>query len=380
MNATKDITRLLDRAKIKLMQNPNSTFITTVLFSLKFSWNASIPTACTNGLNLQFNPDFFMKLSEAERVGVLVHEAWHVAFQHMTRVGDKDFRTWNIATDYVINNMLDDNGFALPEGGLLDHQYDGKTSEQVYDIIHNDPSKQPSNFPMDMENMSGQGDSQVDKDQAEKIEQEITDILVKANTQARMNQDDPGSIPGEIQVALDKLLNPKLPWHQILHRFMDGLAPEDYSFRKFNRRFLPEFYLPTLFSEALGEITVAVDTSGSITDEQCTEFVSEINGIKENLNPQKLTVLDFDTSIKAVHELDQDDSVQNVSFHGRGGTDIKEVLEWGKEKKPNCLVIFTDGYFFMYDIDPEIPVVWIIHSGGYGHFDCDFGKIIEYPH
>ncbi|MGH1461266.1 MAG: vWA domain-containing protein [Neptuniibacter sp.] len=380
MKPTKDITRLLDRAKIKLMQNPNSTFITTVLFSLKFSWDQSIPTACTNGLTLQFNPDWFQTLSEDERVGVLVHEAWHVAFQHMTRVDDKDFQDWNIATDYVINNMLDDKGYSLPEGGCLDHQYDDMTSEQVYDKIHNDQNHPGrKNFQPDMKDMSGSAQSQLSKDQAQQIQSQIEDIVIKAHTQAQMAQDDPGSIPGEIQLAIDKLLNPKLPWYEILNRYMNGLAPEDYSFRKFNRRFLPDFYLPTLYSEALGEITVAVDTSGSITDEQFLEFVTEIDSIQRNLKPEKTTVIDFDTSIKAIHELNDGEDVRRIQFTGRGGTDIKEVLEWGKENKPNALVIFTDGYFYKHDIDPEIPVIWVIHSGGYGNFDYPFGKIIEYP-
>jgi len=380
MKPTKDITRLLDRAKIKLMQNPNSTFITTVLFSLKFSWDSSIPTACTNGLTLQFNPDFFESMTEDERVGVLVHEAWHVAFQHMTRVDDKDFNDWNIATDYVINNMLDDHGYKLPEGGLMDHQYDDMTSDQVYNKIHNDQNHPGRNgFNQDMKNMSGSSQSSVSKDQAQQIQSQIEDIVIKANTQARMAQDDPGSIPGEIQVAIDKLLNPKLPWYEILYRYMRGLGPEDYSFKKFNRRFLPDFYLPTLYSESLGEISVAVDTSGSVTDQQFMTFISEIDAIQNHLKPETTTVLDFDTSIKEIHKLEDGEDVRRIKFTGRGGTDVKEVLEWAEENKPNALVIFTDGYFYKHDIDPGIPVIWVIHSGGHDTFTYPFGKIIEYP-
>ena len=88
MTMTKE--KALDRAKIGLLQIKNSTFISTVLFNLKVEWDESVPTACTDGLRRIIGPDFFMKLDKEERVFLLAHEAWHVAFQHMSRLNQEE--------------------------------------------------------------------------------------------------------------------------------------------------------------------------------------------------------------------------------------------------------------------------------------------------
>ena len=103
-----DHIKALDKAKIALMSKPDVAFFTTVCFSLKHIWNSDIPTACTDGTSIEYNPAFFLSLSEAERVFLLVHEAMHVALMHILRVKDKDRKKWDIAADYVINGMLVD--------------------------------------------------------------------------------------------------------------------------------------------------------------------------------------------------------------------------------------------------------------------------------
>lgn len=376
----KELTRLLDRAKIGLMGIKNSTFISTILFSLKFSWDSNIPTACTDGLSLKFNPDFFRNMSEEERIGVLAHEAWHVAFQHMLRVGDRDFGLWNQATDHVINLMLLSKGYQLPRGGLADPKFENMNSDEVYTHLDQNKQDQSPNFQQDMAPAGGNNPGTITPEEAAKVEQKITDTILKATLQSRVNGDDPGTIPGEIERELHKLLYPKLPWNIILQRFMNDLAPLDFTWRRPNKRFMPEVYLPTLYSETIGHIAIAVDTSGSVTDEQFTDFLTEINSIKEHLQPERLTVIDFDTCIQHVHELGKEDSVHSVKFTGRGGTHIGEVLEWADTHKPLAMVIFTDGYFRKVDLDPGIPIIWIIHSDGIHSFKTDFGKVVEYPH
>lgn len=368
---------LLDQAKMGLMYKKNSTFIATILFSLKFSWDESIPTACTNGINLLINPNFFKPLTVDERIFLLAHEAWHVAFQHMCRVGDRDFKLWNQATDYVINLMLKDAGYSLIKGGLLDEKFRDMNSDQVYAHLLNNAQDSDPNFQPDMQPAEDSSMSQAQKDA---VEQQIINTINKATMQSKASGDAPGSIPGEIEVALHDLLYPKLSWNEILNRFMNDLNQDDYSFAKVNRRFLPDVYLPTLVGERLSDIASAVDTSCSVLDHQFTEFVTELDEIKTTLNPEKMTIIDFDTSIKKVQVLEEYDDLSSVKFHGRGGTDIREVLKWAKENKPACLIIFTDGEFRQHNIDPGIPVFWIIHSNCYGRFSYPFGQVIEYPH
>lgn len=371
------IEQKLDRVKISILSKHNAVFISTVLFSLKFSWDSTIPTACTNGSDLRFNPEWFMELTKEECAGVLVHEAFHVVFQHMLRVHDRDFGVWNQACDHVINLMLLKEGYTLPECGLWDKKYKGMSSDEVYNLLIEEPSEQDENFNPDIavpgEDGAGTPEAQAAAQQA------VEDILIKAATMSKMQGDAAGTIPDEVMIALDKLLNPKLAWCTILNRFLTSMAPNDYSYRKFNKRFLPHgFFLPTLYSESLANITVAVDTSGSVTDEQFIEFISEINAIKEQMSPDTLTVIDFDTEIKNITTLTKDQNVTSITFEGRGGTDVYDLLQWAKKNRPNVLIIFTDGHFKVWDIDPKIPVIWVIHSQPNRTFTYPFGKVIKY--
>ena len=94
----------LRHAKIDLMTK--SVFLSTICLSLKHRFTEEIPTAATNGLSIIYNPDFLNGLTAQERTGLLAHEVWHVAFNHLTRIGERDRMIWNKAGDYVINLML----------------------------------------------------------------------------------------------------------------------------------------------------------------------------------------------------------------------------------------------------------------------------------
>ena len=99
------------------------------------------------------------------------------------------------------------------------------------------------NFQDDMSEAGGSGDGDADGKggmSKEEIERKIEDIIVKASVQSKMAGDAAGSIPGDIEIALDKLLNPKLPWNVILQNYMSSFAKEDFSWRRPNRRTLSQ--------------------------------------------------------------------------------------------------------------------------------------------
>lgn len=378
-----DKTIALNKAKIGLMTRRNSVFITTVLFSLKMRWNEDIPTAQTNGFFIHINPDFFMSLDPEVRISLLAHEAWHVCFQHMVRCGLRDPFLFNVAGDHVINTMLENNGFKIGDGWLCDHKYDGQTTEQVYDDLEKNP---PTNGggPMagdvqqptrpdgsdDPNNGDGSNPSQ------QEIEQHIREVMVKASAQSRMSGDAPGTIPGDIQIAIDKLLNPKLPWNIILANYLHSMAKEDYSFRKPNRRFMPDVILPSLYSESLDHIAIAVDTSCSVSDREFTAMVSEINHIKDMMDPNLMTIVDFDTRIHKIQTRDKSQSVRDLNFTGRGGTSLFPVFEHFDAKPPTCLLVFSDLECAKIEKDPGYPVIWICINNPRG--EVNFGRLIHY--
>lgn len=378
---TNALQKAFNRTKVKLMDTPDSVFFTTVCFSLKHTWDESIPTAMTNGLELRINPQFFMRLSEPERVFLLLHEVGHVIFLHCTpRIGNRCPDLWNQAGDYVINAILKERKFQMPEGGLYDAQYDGMSTEQVYDLLQANPSKKP--LPMQdvvIGPMPGGQDPGKDGKApmtAQEIDNQITDILVRAATQSKLAGDKPGTIPGAVEIFLDRLLNPKLPWQTILRRFLNEQIKDDYSWQRPNRRFFPDIYLPSPHSEGLTHLAFAVDTSGSVSDEDFLRFISEIAGVMRQFKPKKLTLIQFDTRIKSIDEIATVDDLMRVKFSGRGGTHIGEVLDWAEEHRPHALLVFTDGEFRQQVRKLKSPLVWLIH--GNPRFTGAMGKTIHY--
>ena len=359
--------KALNKAKIQLMSRPESAFFTTVCFSLKHVWDDTIPTACTNGTEIRYNPEFFMAQSVEQQVGLLLHETLHVAFGHMLRLKDRKPERWNYAADYVINYLLIDQKFKLPEGGLYDAQYAEMSTEQVYDLLPNPPE----DFNMDLREPGDGSETAV-----EETKSQIDEILVRAQLQSQMQGDDPGSIPGQLQRYIDSLLKPKLPWNRILQKYMKALAKNDYTFRRPNRRFFPEHYLPSLHSEGLMNIAIAIDASGSVSDEQFTQFVSECDHMLRFLKPEQMTLIQFDTHIRSVDRITNSRELAKIEFTGKGGTRIEPILNWAEDNKPNVILIFTDGKFRNYHSDPKVPIIWVINDNK--GFACAYGKIINY--
>ena len=202
-----DYEKAMSKTKVKLMSKPDSTFFLTVCLSLRQVWDEKIPTACTDGRSIFINPNFFMGLDADERLFLLLHETMHVAYMHMARLSTRNHRKWNIAADYVINLQLVERGFRMPKNGLLDQQWAGMSTEEVYAKLPEDPEEDV------MEDLiPGDGSDESE----EELAKEIEDILVRASVASKMAGDKPGSIPGDIEIFLNKLLNPVLPWPRLL--------------------------------------------------------------------------------------------------------------------------------------------------------------------
>lgn len=380
--------KALDKAKIQLMMKKDSAFFATVCFNLKHVWDEAMPTAATDGLTVRYSPAFFMQLDPEEQLFLVLHETLHVAFTHMLRRGDRDARKWNIAADYVINHILIERGFKMPDGGLHDRQYAGMSTEEVYDLL---PESQMPPLPMQDLQEPGSGDSgegqpgkpgqggnagPAQQLSPAELQDKIDDILIQASLQAQMAGDSPGSVPGELKFYIDQLLVPKLPWNQILKKFMTKAIKQGYTWRRPNRRYFPDHYLPSRNSKALCDIVVAIDTSCSVTDEEFHRFASETYAILKYHDPSSLKLIQFDTDIKSITDIDSPRALQTTEFKGRGGTKIEPVIEWAAKNKPTVLLVFSDGYFRQNYTNPKVPIVWLINDND--RFEPKVGKVIHY--
>ena len=353
-------------SKTKILLMGKSPFISSIAIGLKHELDENIPTAGTNGTHIKYNPNFWGKLSQDEKLGLMAHEAWHVALMHPFRENNREHTRWNKAADHVINNMLIDQGYTLPEGGLHDPQYKNQGTEEVYNQL---PEEEEGEDGYDC-------DLDINADPAAKMQ--ATTNVAKAIQQAKL-QDEYGNLPAGVRKLLDDILNPKLSWKQLLNRFVAEKAKEDYSWRRPNKRYLPT-YLPSLYSEALGPLLVAIDTSGSIYADPAllAEFMGELRGIHEDSKPSTTTVLDIDTEINDGPFIFNRDDLFNTSIEvkGGGGTYFHPAFEYGNEMEtpPLCLIYFTDGYADTAIPPPAYDTLWVVYDNP--GFKAPFGEVI----
>lgn len=373
-----ELKTTLDRAKIELLSNEHSVFLSTVLFSLKIVWDDTLcpPTAGVDGKTIYIHPQFWLKLTLGERIFLLAHEAWHVAFGHIIVPEHINKEKHNIAADHVINLMLtslpDKPGCAkyiMPAGGMCDTQYRGLCTMEVYELLGDIETTNIHTAGIGADIKSPDAGA---KD-IEQIEAEIQEILLTASTMHKLQ--DKGNLPGEIEVLIEKLVNPILPWENILQNYTSQFAKNDYSYKKPNRRYLPDLFLPTLCGESMGEIVVARDTSGSVYDTELAAFMAESSAIKERLKPSLMTILDFDCSIRNVYKFTADDYMGNLPCKGRGGTDLQCVFDYCLKNPPELLIIFSDLCCDVIQTKPPYPVIWVCVSNPTA--TVKFGKLIH---
>ncbi len=369
------------KVKVSLMQNPKHVFIASVLFNLRTTWSEEVPTAGVNETEIIINPTFFNSLTMGEKVGLFAHEAWHIALMHGPRRGNRKPDVWNFAGDYVINLILHKAGVDLPVPHLLDHKYDGMTTDEVYQQLMDDMPEEEEleGVPMDIMGAEGgeNGDTAQDRETIKKVE----DILAKANLANRMYHrgKNPSTGSAELDRRLNELFNPTIPWQIVLMNHMTNFHKDDYSYKRFNRRYLPEYYLPTLYSEAVGDINCYIDLSGSVSDDDQVAFLTECKSIAEMLNPSKMVVQSFDTQLHSKVEIDPTVDVGKLSLIGGGGTDIVPVIKDIEESKPEITIIFTDGYFYSThyaDAGSSSSIFWIIYDNP--NWTCPVGTVIHF--
>jgi predicted metal-dependent peptidase len=121
--------------------------------------------------------------------------------------------------------------------------------------------------------------------------------------------------------------------------------------------------MPSLGIEAPGHIIFAVDTSGSISDQDLAEIFSELRVYRETY-PCRLTVIQCDAAIQSIttyEEMDGEDIASRVQLFGRGGTDFRPVFNWIDENAVGAYLIYaTDGYGIFPEFEQTGGVIWLL--------------------
>jgi predicted metal-dependent peptidase len=227
-----------------------------------------------------------------------------------------------------------------------------------------------------MEGDDGSGDGDGDGDQKgkkrpkpmtaeerEQLRQEVKQNILNAARQA-----EPGSIPVGVKRMIDAITDPKMPWKELLQANLTSTIKNDYSFMRPSRRgWHLDAVLPSQTPGEEVDIVVAIDTSGSISGDQCRNFLGEIQGIMEAFTSYKITVFTFDTDTYNQQEYTSEnlENIAEYDVQGGGGTDFDAIFRHLKENdiQPQRLVVFTDGYPFGSWGDADYcDITWIIHG------------------
>lgn len=338
----------------------------------------SVPTAATDGQTIWINPDFFAKLTLAERVFLLCHEILHGIYQHMPRAKGyidrgfgPDMKPWdnfkfNKAADYVINATLYESKIGkMPEGGLYRPEYN---STHLVDDVY---TQLPDEPPQDGPGQGGSGEGTLDEHRVPTDPSKTpTDAQVKAAVAGARNAAKAmGNMPAALDRAIGTLMDPEIDWTEQLNNLITASSGKDAAtWQRSNRRRMamaPHMYMPGTTGFQIGGLAVVVDTSGSISQGEITRFLSEIKAITSECRPEWLKVLWTDSKVAAVDDVDDPEEITHLKPKGGGGTNMPAAFKYMDDNniEPEQVVVFTDMYT-NFDDAPAYPVIWASTTPG----------------
>lgn len=381
-------------------------FWAALMYAMKLEETDAIPTAATDCATVVlYNPKFIQSLDKDVTLFVYAHELSHIANLHGVRRGHRNPVGWNIACDHAINLFLKACGLKVWDKAYQDARFAGMSPEAIYEILKQEAQerqkkrdRQKAGGGQGQPSPGGQGGGGPDGDDAGQpapdgqdggSDEPIVDGLpgsafmeggpdgvgpdmrpermtpqqerdaaeavrgavARAATVARMA----GRLPGELERFVNGVLNPPLPWFDILREFAIELAQDTEDWSRPNRRFT-DVILPTVRGVRLGEMAVIVDTSGSCTSAELAQAGHEITVCAEQVRPSRVRVAYCDTRI-AREDVFEDGEEVTLKYAGGGGTDMRVALAWAERHDPCVVVLFTDGYTPWPQVEPSYPLI-----------------------
>lgn len=415
------VDRKLTRARTQLLLN--QPFFGTLCLRLKLV-AGELPTMATDGRRIVYNPAFVDELTPAELEAVLAHEVLHCALGHHCRRGARDPRVWNEAADLAINPILIGNGFTLPAGALLDDTFNNLSAEEIYARLMQWSREESSPAPQAKQpgTAIGQGSQEQQSPESGNTAQtpstptrdavgndvrqrspgsggfgEVWDATDEQGTpaseaensrqqhewniaadQALCSSKSCGCEPANVARPLHENRRSKQDWRALLREFVSTTSPCDYRWTPPNRRYIASgLYLPSVERAGVGAIVVAVDTSGSIGEEELEQFAGEITAISDEAKPENIHIVYCDAAVQSIQQFGPSEPI-DLEPRGGGGTDFRPVFEWVEANQiaPACLIYLTDLCCRSYPQVPEYPVLWVTDS----RRTAPFGEIIQINH
>ncbi len=351
-----------------------------------------LATAATDGRNFYYNSRFINMLQPREVEFLFGHEVLHLVYDHLDRRYDRQPEIWNVACDYAVNADLRNHKvgqFITTVPCLYETKYEKKSADEIYDDLMKDAKSismddlidQLLDDHMDGDDGDDGGDgdkegegngkggrpSKMTQEERDKLRQEIKENVMAA---AKAAQSAGHGLPENVKRMVQDLTEPKMPWRELIQTILTSTIKTDYSFMRPSRRgWHVDAVLPSQTPGEEIDITIAIDTSGSIGNDELKVFLSEIQGIMDSFSGYKIHVFCFDTGVHcpANYNSENLDSIADYQPGGGGGTDFDCIFEYLKQEAivPNRLIVFTDMMpFGSWGIPDFCDTTWI----GYGAY------------
>lgn len=364
------------QSKLLMLKEP---FYGLFLIGLNKEIRSDIPTACVTpdkiNIKLCVNPEFWLDLDEKTKLAILKHELLHIAFFHLDnfeRFPNK--KLYNIAADLEINQYIENeykgekwDGLEYDQGKFKDLNLLPKQgTKYYYDAIQDEINQNPDGDIAQMVNdieidwhdlwEAMEGMSEAERKLIQKqIDHQLKEIASEIQKKGR------GLIPTELESYIKNLFEvtePVIDWKSYLRRFASTSLKvfTKKTRRKPNKRFHGN---PALKIKQQKRTLVAIDTSGSVSDEEVLEFFNEIHHMHKT--GTQVTVVECDAVIQRVY--DYNGKLENITVKGRGGTDFEPVFKYLFENrnKFNNLIYLTDGECNAPQTQVMKPILWV-HS------------------
>ena len=372
-----EVQRKVSKAKaLLILDHP---FFGTAVSRRPIQYGDEVPTAGMSATGqIMLNPEWVEPLTVKEIMFLLAHEAMHYMLSHALRRQHRDHRAWNVACDKVINDtLIDAKVGTFIDGGITHQDARFGASEQFYD--ENDDDMGEGGIGEDVGDIVDENGQPLDDATVQQLQAQAKIEAIQSAKLAKQS----GKLPESIERIVEEMVNVVTPWHEKLERYMSAKVRDGYSWNRPNRRFVGQgMYLPGYdYVPRMGEVVIAVDTSGSLNSRELALFQGHINRIVDTCTPEKITVLYCDYAIGGTIEYTPDDLPIVLKPVGGGGTSFKPVFKWldSYDGEVECLIYFTDGWGDQDELDKlsitgKIDTVWLTTE----REDFPFGEVITF--
>jgi len=365
------LNQRIQAANIDCMRHPKFALLAGVIMMGKSEVTDKLPTAATNGKDKLYGAEFISDMTRKQLRYLVLHENFHVALKHCVLYKDikkKHARKVNKAQDYVINGLIEemDPQMQFVErptkvAPLVDAKYQGMSFQQVFNLLPDEPED---------EDEGGGGDNPFDEhidadDMSHEEQQDLVKQIDDANRQGQMIANKLAGKTGGGRDIFGLAADRTTDWVSALREFISSVCAGDDNSRFCppNKRLLASgFILPSHFTETVGEIVIAADTSGSMYP-YYKELFGEVAAICRQVKPATVRVLWWDTAVCADQQFapsDYDQIAGLLKPKGGGGTTPEVVTKYIAKHKidAKAIVWLSDGYIGCSDPVTTMPSLW----------------------